>query len=106
MPHIERWVRDGKLERMEIDGVPQPVSDLGDKIYNKAQPIAGFIDRVAGTKVSGCAGCKKMRERLNAGMTIAEATEMRMIEFSIKKLNSRRNVILKKVDARLKASGK
>jgi hypothetical protein len=30
-----------------------------------AQPIAGAIDRVAGTQIKTCGGCAKRREALN-----------------------------------------
>jgi hypothetical protein len=59
-------------------------SRLGDKIAAMAQPIANVIDKVAGTNLMGCGGCKKMRERLNAGMSLQEAAKMRVIEFALK----------------------
>lgn len=45
----------------------------GDLIHSLANPIARSIDAVAGTNVSGCSGCKKMRENLNDGMSIGDA---------------------------------
>jgi hypothetical protein len=91
------------LIRHLIDGVEQPIPGLGDKIAAVAQPIAKAIDKVAGTKLAGCGGCKKMRERLNAGMSVQEAAKMRVIEFALKKLSRQRNNILSEVDTRLKA---
>ena len=38
---------------------------LGDRIEKLAQPIARVIDKVAGTNIQGCGGCKKRREALN-----------------------------------------
>jgi len=41
-------------------------TNLGDKVAAVAQPIARVIDRVAGTNVQGCGGCKKRQDALNA----------------------------------------
>jgi len=38
---------------------------LGDRVERIAQPIARAIDKVAGTNIQGCGGCKKRREALN-----------------------------------------
>ena len=38
---------------------------LGDRVERIVQPLARAIDRVAGTNIQGCAGCKKRREALN-----------------------------------------
>jgi hypothetical protein len=38
---------------------------LGDVVAMFAQPIAGAIDAVAGTKIKKCGGCAKRREALN-----------------------------------------
>lgn len=38
---------------------------LGDRVEKIAQPIARAIDRVFGTKLASCGGCKKRREWLN-----------------------------------------
>ncbi len=45
----------------------------GDVVHTVANPLAKGIDAVLGTKVAGCAGCKKMRENLNQGMSVADA---------------------------------
>lgn len=45
----------------------------GDAIHYVANPIAKGIDAVLGTNASGCSGCKKMRENLNQGMSVADA---------------------------------
>jgi hypothetical protein len=99
----ERYLRDGVLVRHTIDGVEQPIAGLGTRIERIAQPIAKAIDKVAGTKIAGCNGCKQMRERLNAGMSIQESAKMRVIEFALKKLAKQRTNILSAVDTRLKA---
>jgi len=62
-----------------IDGVTQPISDLGTKVERVAQPIARAIDTIAGTKISKCAGCNQMKERLNTGMSFAEAFKLRLV---------------------------
>ena len=51
---------------------------LGDKIAAVANPIARAIDKVARTKIAECAGCKKMRDRLNAGMRLGQAIKKRI----------------------------
>ncbi len=51
---------------------------LGDRIERVAQPIARAIDKIAGTKVAKCGKCKKMRDRLNAGMSLREAIRLRV----------------------------
>ena len=59
-----------------LEGQAHP--KLGDKIERIAKPIAQAIDKVARTKIAGCGGCKKMKERLNAGMPITEALKLRI----------------------------
>jgi hypothetical protein len=81
---------------------PRGIPNLGDKVAAIAQPIAGAIDKVAGTKITGCGGCKKMRERLNAGMSIQEAARMRILDFALQKIVKQKKNILSTVDARLK----
>ena len=41
---------------------------LGRAVEKVAQPIAGAIDKVAGTNIKECGGCKKRKEWLN-GLT-------------------------------------
>jgi hypothetical protein len=38
---------------------------LGDVVAAVAQPVARGIDKVAGTNLRNCEGCKRRRERLN-----------------------------------------
>jgi len=38
---------------------------LGRAVERVAQPIAGVIDKVAGTNLKECGGCKKRKEWLN-----------------------------------------
>lgn len=73
----KKYWKDGVLVRHIIDGIPQSVGK-GDKIERIAKPIANIIDKVAGTKIVGCGGCKKMKERLNTGMSITEAIKRRL----------------------------
>jgi|TARA_R110000744_G_scaffold141869_1_gene253312 hypothetical protein len=42
-----------------------PKVGLGDRVERIAQPVARVIDRLAGTNIQGCGGCKKRREALN-----------------------------------------
>ncbi len=50
----------------------------GDMIARITQPIARVIDKVTGTKVAKCGKCKKMRDRLNAGMSLRESLKLRV----------------------------
>jgi hypothetical protein len=45
----------------------------GDAIATIAQPIARGIDYVLGSNIQGCNGCNRMRENLNAGMSLSDA---------------------------------
>lgn len=38
---------------------------LGDLVEKIAQPIAKAIDKIAGTKIQKCGGCKKRKKYLN-----------------------------------------
>jgi hypothetical protein len=51
----------------------------GDRIGKIAQPIARAIDKVAGTNITGCGGCKKMKARLNAGVPLHRAIKLRLL---------------------------
>jgi hypothetical protein len=61
-----------------VKGATLPRGLLGDKIARIAQPIARAIDKVTGTKLAKCGGCKKMKERFNAGMPIVKAVKLRL----------------------------
>ena len=55
-----------KAERVsQIIGRQRKPFGLGDAVASVAQPIARAIDRVAGTKIAECGGCKKRRAALN-----------------------------------------
>jgi hypothetical protein len=56
----------------------QLVERSGDKLEAIAQPIARAVDKTFGTKIASCGGCKKMKERLNAGMPFAQALKLRI----------------------------
>ena len=49
----------------------------GDAIADVAKPIAKTIDFLMGTDLQNCAGCNKMQQNLNSGMTMAEAIRYR-----------------------------
>ncbi len=51
---------------------------MGDAVASVAQPIARLVDRVAGTDLEHCAGCKQMQEDLNAGMGLLPAVVKRL----------------------------
>ncbi len=53
------------------------MKNLGTTIERIAKPIARGIDAVAGTNINGCGGCNKMRDNLNAGMTLTDAIYQR-----------------------------
>lgn len=99
--------KNGKLVRFLVDGVERPISEgFGDRVHHIAEPIAKAIDKAVGTNLSDCSGCRKMRERLNAGMTLSEATKIRALEFIGRRLVKQKKSILEKVDARLRSIGK
>jgi hypothetical protein len=52
-PHLDK-----PIEAKDILG-------LGDAVALVAQPIARVIDRVAGTNIQNCGGCKQRQEMLN-----------------------------------------
>jgi hypothetical protein len=49
-----------------IYGPRGPRKGLGDLVASVAQPIAKAIDRVAGTNIQHCGGCKRRQAALNA----------------------------------------
>ncbi len=49
------------------------MKNLGTQIERFSKPIARGIDLIAGTNIAGCGGCNKMRDNLNAGMTLTDA---------------------------------
>ncbi len=53
------------------------MKNLGTKIEFIAAPIARGIDAIAGTNINGCGGCEKMRDNLNAGMSLTDAIYQR-----------------------------
>lgn len=57
---------------------PSAPSGLGTRIERIAQPIARTIDKLTGTHIAGCGGCKKMRDRLNVGMPFTQALKLRL----------------------------
>ena len=49
----------------DLPGWKAPVLGVGDQVERIAQPIAKVIDKVLGTKIQECGGCKRRRDRLN-----------------------------------------
>ncbi len=49
------------------------MNNLGTKIEHIAKPIARGIDAIWGSDLAGCSGCSKMRDNLNAGMSVQDA---------------------------------
>lgn len=45
---------------------------LGDLVEKAAKPIAKVIDKIAGTDLENCEGCKKRKEKLNKVAIIKE----------------------------------
>jgi len=50
-----------KYKKKEING-------LGDVVAMVAEPIARFSDKHFGTKLAGCGGCAKRRQKLNSAV--------------------------------------
>ena len=48
-----------------VNAIQSETTGLGDRVEHIAQPIARVIDRLAGTNIQQCGGCKKRREALN-----------------------------------------
>jgi hypothetical protein len=48
---------------------------LGDVVATVAQPIARTIDRIAGTDIQNCPGCKQRRETLNRKIPFKTASD-------------------------------
>lgn len=44
---------------------PERMKGMGDLVAKVAQPIAKGLDRIFGTNIQGCGGCKKRQEKLN-----------------------------------------
>lgn len=56
-----------KTHRPDLDKPieARDILGLGDAVAMVAQPIARVIDRVAGTDIQNCGGCKQRQEMLN-----------------------------------------
>ena len=54
---------------MKIKIIPRSqirqVAGLGDVVAKVAQPVAKAVDRVAGTDLQNCGGCKDRQKKLN-----------------------------------------
>lgn len=62
---VEDWERVTGLKFDRKTPPKNKINGLGDKVERIAQPIAKAIDRVAGTRIQECGGCKKRKEWLN-----------------------------------------
>lgn len=60
----ERW-KMNSYKPAELDAALNKTRGLGDIVHKFAQPVAKAIDKVFGTNVKNCGGCKKRQERLN-----------------------------------------
>ncbi len=49
------------------------MKNLGTTIETFTKPIVRGIDAIWGSDLSGCGGCGKMRDNLNAGMSVKDA---------------------------------
>lgn len=82
MPNIRKVFLNGELTQYLVDGISRPISSLGDRIASN--PIVhaigkatGCVDKTTG-KLKPESGCGKMRQRLNAGMSVKEAIALRL----------------------------
>lgn len=57
---INEWGQYGQCEAFSA-----PTRGLGDLVATIAQPIARTIDRLAGTNLANCGGCKERQAALN-----------------------------------------
>ncbi len=58
----------------ELDAAINKIHGAGDLIYNIAQPIAKTIDRILGTNIKECNGCKRRRKKLNQLFPIKQSS--------------------------------
>ncbi len=49
----------------DLPGWKAPAPGVGDQVERIAQPVAKVIDKVLGTNVQQCGGCKRRRDYLN-----------------------------------------
>lgn len=59
------YEHDVRYKSLLSEPTPQKVAGLGDFVASVAQPIAGAIDKIFGTNVKNCGGCKGRQEVLN-----------------------------------------
>jgi hypothetical protein len=64
MPDGSLGVDLAKVTAVPRVAEPTPFG-LGDLVAKVAQPIAGVIDRVTGTRLKGCGGCAARQAALN-----------------------------------------
>jgi hypothetical protein len=64
-------VSDGRLEltTAEYLSLCAKYRLAGDAVEVVAKPIARLIDKVTGTKLTGCGGCARRREKLNSAFS-------------------------------------
>lgn len=67
----------GRYEQTGCDDGTQKTG-LGNIVAAVAQPVARTIDRILGTNVANCGGCKQMQTNLNNGMSIKDAIVERL----------------------------
>ena len=58
----KKFLQDMPPASQQYEG---PVRGMGDIVAKVAQPIAKGLDKVLGTNIQGCGGCKKRQEKLN-----------------------------------------
>ncbi len=68
------------------------MKNLGTKIEKVTKPIARGIDAIWGSDLAGCRGCNKMRDNLDAGMSITNAVIERW--FTIKKQGEKMRFVI------------
>lgn len=51
--------------RTPLPDIRTPARGLGDALGRVLQPIVGLVDKVTGSKLSGCGGCAQRRDVLN-----------------------------------------
>lgn len=62
---IEDWERATGLKFDKKSAPQKKITGLGDVVEKIAQPIAGSIDKIFGTNVKNCGGCRKRKKSLN-----------------------------------------
>jgi hypothetical protein len=72
LQYHQKFLENPNIWWKDFNGSLRPVQGLGDVVHNIAQPIAKTIDKILGTNIKGCGGCKKRQKKLNQLFPISQ----------------------------------